>query len=99
MHVINFTYTILEEDLSWQGNHPLAIFKSEESYTYLKSALEDIINEVGELQTITLNGTVWKINYYLGGDWKFLAIVTGRPEMGCFIKLVLIAWTHYFNRC
>ena len=84
--MINFTYTILEEeDLSYQGNHPLAIFKSEESYPYLKSALKDIISEVEQLQMITIDETVWHIEYYLGGDWKFLAIVTGVYNMCVFV--------------
>ena len=86
--MINFTYTILEEeDLSYQGNHPLAIFKSEESYQYLKSALTDIISEVQELNTIKIEETTWHIEYYLGGDWKFLAIVTGVYMYVCMLHV------------
>ncbi len=77
--MVNFTYTILEdEDLSYQGCHPMAIFRTEESYQFLKCALKDIINEVQQLHTITIDSTEYRIEYFLGGDWKFLAIVTGK---------------------
>ena len=74
-----FTFTLLDENqaTSASGNHVLAVFKESESYHYLKSALEDIIQKVGDLQEIEVDGQTFQILYYLGGDWKFLAVVTG----------------------
>ena len=47
LHVICFTFTILEEKTgSYEGNHILAVFKEPESYDSLKNALADIIEEV-----------------------------------------------------
>ena len=40
-------------------------------------ALQDIRDEVKRLTTIDIDGTSYKIVYYLGGDWKFLAMCTG----------------------
>ena len=52
------------------------LHKQPESYDCLKLALEDIIKEVEELKEVHLDGNTFKIEYYLGGDWKFLAMVT-----------------------
>ena len=79
LHVIAFTFTLLDEDqaTSAAGNHILAVFKQSESYEFLKLALADIINEVEQLNEIEVEDVTFKVSYYLGGDWKFLAIVTG----------------------
>ena len=37
----------------------------------------DIIQEVDHLREINVVGETYKISFYLGGDWKFLAVVTG----------------------
>ena len=79
LHVVLFTFTLLEEEqyCSTLGNHILAIFKQPESYESLKSALADIIADVKRLTEIVVDGVKFRIMYYLGGDWKFLATVTG----------------------
>ncbi len=80
LHVVNFTFTLLEEGArayASEGNHTLAIFKSQESYEKLGDALEDIRAEVKRLCSIVVDGQTYNITYYLGGDWKFLAITTG----------------------
>ena len=80
LHVINFTFTLLEEGTlahSPEGNHPLAVIRESENYENLLSALEDIRQEVETLHTIEVDGDIYNITYYLGGDWKFLAICTG----------------------
>ena len=80
LHVVNFTFTLLEEGShvhSFEGNHTLVIFKEAEKYEQLKLALEDVCKEVEEVDVITVDGVLYNVNYYLGGDWKFLALVTG----------------------
>ena len=80
LHIVNFTFTLLEEGrlaYSSDGNHTLAIFKEAEKYEHLRHALQDICIEVESLQMIIVDGQTYKINYYLGGDWKFLALITG----------------------
>ena len=86
LHVVCFTFTLLEESDktgSFEGNHILAIFKTPESYGYLKKALEDIIKDVEQLSQIQVGDTVFSIQYFLGGDWKFLACVTGVDAASC----------------
>ena len=78
--MINFAFTLLDEGdkaYSAAGNHCIAIIKETESYDSLKLALQNIIEDVQTLTSITINGSSYSIEYYLGGDWKFLAMVTG----------------------
>ena len=79
LHVVEFTFTLLEEDQagSAAGNHILAVFKQPGLYGCLKLALADIITEVKELKEIQVDDTTFWITYYMGGDWKFLIMVTG----------------------
>ena len=80
LNVINFTFTILDEGsaaYSAEGNHPLVISKDAESYESLANSLADIRSEVESLKCIQIGEQDYEILYYLGGDWKFLALVTG----------------------
>ena len=44
----------------------------------MKTALSDIRQEVENLSSIQVNYLTFNIAYFLGGDWKFLALVTGK---------------------
>lgn len=77
---MNFGFTILdkgETSYSAAGNHCLAIIKESENYESMRSALKDIRAEMEALTTIDVSGMTFGIDYYLGGDWKFLAMATG----------------------
>jgi hypothetical protein len=39
--------------------------------------LSDLINEMEESKTIKVDDNIYEIEYFLGGDWKFLASVCG----------------------
>ena len=80
LKIVNFTYTILnEKDLAMgeKGNYILAIIKTTESYENLQESLSDLRNEMELLKIITVNNCKYNIEYFLGGDWKFLACVCG----------------------
>ena len=80
LHVVNFGFTILDKGeaaYSAAGNHCLAIFKEPETYETLKAALRNIASDVESLLTIDVNGMTFELEYYLGRDWKFLALVMG----------------------
>lgn len=80
VHVVNFAFTLLNEGsaaLSPYGNHSLAILQVPESYDYLSGSLEDIVVEASELKSVEINGNEHHVEYFLGGDLKFLAIVCG----------------------
>lgn len=77
---MNFAFTILEEGqqaCSVKGNHTIAILKVSENYDDLAAALQDILEEAKDLEVVTIEDRVFKIEYFLGGDWKFLACVCG----------------------
>ena len=76
----NVTYTILNEKdaaMNEKGNYVLAIIKTTENYDNLKESLADLRNEMLNLKEITVNNIKYNIEYFLGGDWKFLACVCG----------------------
>ena len=86
--VLNFAFTILEEPgqkaMSVGGNHSIAILKVKESdYDELFHSLSDIIQEAKDLQCITVEESVFRIEYFLGGDLKFLAIICGIESASC----------------
>ena len=73
-------FTILEEDnlaLSVRGNHSIAILRVSKNYNDLLQSLQDIISEAQDLETVTINDISNQIQLFLGGDWKFLAIICG----------------------
>ena len=81
VHVVNIAFTLLNDQSSVSsphGNHSLAIFKIAEDYNSLKLALDDILKEASELKTVQFNGNTHTIEYFLGGDMKFLALVCGK---------------------
>ena len=101
LHVVNFGFTLLDEGdkaYSPAGNHCLAIFKEPESYQSLKNCLKDIISEVNALSTIKVNGVTFEIVYYLGGDWKFLAIATGIDSALSAFACIVVDNLHMFLR-
>ena len=81
LHVVNFAFTILEEgDKAYgpSGNHCIAIFKESENYGAMKVYLADIIQQVKELESgISVLDKKFYLEFYLGGDWKFLAMISG----------------------
>ena len=80
LNVVNYAFTILAEGSRAQsvlGNHTVAIMKVSETYDELVNGSQDICQEAGDLEVITVKGKVYKIQFYLGGDWKFLATVCG----------------------
>ncbi|XP_028513133.1 uncharacterized protein LOC114574525 [Exaiptasia diaphana] len=60
-----------------KGNYILAVIKMHEDYENLRASLADLTNEMSQLKEITVNKINYKIEYFLGGDWKFLALVCG----------------------
>ena len=80
LKIVNITYTIINESrvaMAEVGNYPLAILKCKEDYEGLKEALSDIKEELKNLKKINIDGIEYGIELFLGGDWKFLAVVCG----------------------
>ena len=80
LNIVNVAFTILEEGskaYSVFGNYTIAILKATETYDELALGLQDICEEAKDLEVLTIEGNVYKIIFFLGGDWKFLATVCG----------------------
>ena len=82
LHVVTFGFTIPEDGMgskSAAGNHPLCIIKDTEDYEQLKISLSDILKDIRDIHVhgLVVQGTTFKIDFMLGGDWKFLACVCG----------------------
>ena len=43
----------------------------------MKKCLKDIVREVESITSPTVGEHTFEVKFYLGGDWKFLAMVTG----------------------
>ena len=87
LSVVNLAFTILEEGnmaCSASGNHSIGIFKvSKSDYHSLHSAMQDITAEANDFKSVTINDITYNIEYYLGGDMKFLAMVCGIDSATC----------------
>lgn len=80
LHLINITFTLLNEGaraMSASGNHSIAVIHTEEKYETLATALADVRAEMSTLTTVTVGGMTFSVEYFLGADWKFLALVCG----------------------
>lgn len=78
MHAIVIAFTIIEDGAcpnSPQGNHSIALLNAEENYDDFSESLEDIQNEIKDLKSAKVNDFEYKIEYFLGADWKFLLSV------------------------
>ena len=80
LNIVNIAFTILEEGskaYSVFGNYSVAILKATETYDELALGLQNICEEAKDLEVLTIEGNVYKIILFLGGDMKFLATVCG----------------------
>ncbi|XP_028394773.1 uncharacterized protein LOC114518936 [Dendronephthya gigantea] len=66
--------------MSASGNHTFAVIKGSENYETLKDSFGTIfqtINNLIEVSEIEINSSKFGLEFFLGGDYKFLLIVLG----------------------
>ena len=70
-----------DDVMSAGGNHTIAIVKGSECYNTLRESFGTVFNEINELiqdkQPITINNTSYNLEFFLGGDYKFLLLMLG----------------------
>jgi hypothetical protein len=85
--VLNFTFGFIDQiktapqlnPNSVTGNFALGTFYiKKEDHNELKTALKELLDELKTLKTIEVDGTEYTIEFWLGGDLKFLALVLGK---------------------
>ncbi len=93
MTVLNFSFGFLDvidnkvqtNPNSVTGNFTIGLFRvKSECYNELKVSLKELVESLSELKTISIDGLLYNIDYWLSGDLKFLALVLGR-----FVRIVL----------
>ena len=80
LQLFNFTFSIINEGkcaATEKGNYILAIVKTKDDYKGIRESLRDIIQDAATLTSITVEGNILNLEFFLGGDWKFLATVCG----------------------
>ena len=82
LHVVTFGFSLIDEGhaaKSATGYHVLCVLKETESYESISIGLRDVIKEVSSIsrEGITVGGCTYAVEFYLGADWKFLAMVCG----------------------
>lgn len=60
-----------------KGNYILAVIKTTETYDNLRDSLADLQMEMSNLKEISANNCTYKIEYFLRGYLKFLALLCG----------------------
>lgn len=67
--------------MSAGGNHTVAIVKGSECYQTLQESFATVFNEINELiqdkQPLTINNSSFNLEFFLGGDYKFLLLMLG----------------------
>ena len=80
LQLLNTSYCIINEGeiaVTEKGNYVLAIITTKDSYEGIKDSLKDLQEEMATLKTITYAGASFMLQFFLGGEWKFLATVGG----------------------
>ena len=83
--VLNFSFSFLNKHSnektsvsSETGIFLLGVFKiKSECYTSLKEALKELVAHLKKTKEIAIDGVKYKIEYWLGGDTKFLLLILG----------------------
>ena len=89
MHILVIAFTLVNVNIeecpnSPRGNHVLALINTTEDYDNIEEAVQDIADEIKFTDSITIDDFTFKMEYYLGGDWKFLAICLGLKAANAF---------------
>ena len=79
--LISFSLLQAGDDvMSASGNHTIAIVKGSESYNTLKEAFGSVFSEINDTIKkghIVANESQYNVEFFLGGDYKFLLIMMG----------------------
>lgn len=76
-----FSFALLQKDesvMSSKSNRTVAIVNGPEEYKTLKTSLSTLFDEInGIIDLLTIDGKKIKLNFFLGGDMKFLLMIMG----------------------
>ena len=89
MHILVIAFTLVnikleERPNSPRGKHVLALINTTEDYDNIEEAVQDIADEIKFTDCLKINNLTFRIEYFLGGDWKFLAICLSLKAANAF---------------
>jgi len=82
-----------DDVMSSSGNHTIAIVKGSESYSTLKESFSNVFSEINEAIKqghITVNDYEYNLEFFLGGDYKFLLLMMGMKGAHFYLCLSLV---------
>lgn len=69
-----------QDVMAAKGNHTIAVARGNENYDTLKKCFKDVFSDVNKLvkeKKIEVDGKTINLEFFLGGDYKFLLILLG----------------------
>ncbi|XP_066016033.1 uncharacterized protein [Pocillopora verrucosa] len=69
-----------DEVMAAKGNHTIAVVKGKEHYNTLRQSFEDVFKDINSLiskKKIEVGGKSINLEFFLGGDYKFILLVMG----------------------
>ena len=69
-----------DDVMSSSGNHTIAVVKGSESYSTLKESFGTVFSDINETIKqghITVDDSKYNVEFFLGGDYKFLLLMMG----------------------
>lgn len=79
--LLNFCFTVLNDEINCikaKGNYTIGVFEiADESYMQLHDCLLTLIRKIESIKCIELEGVLFNIQLFFGGDMKFLLNIYG----------------------
>lgn len=69
-----------DDVMAAKGNHTIAVVKGKENYSTLQESFGDVFQEINKLNSekkIKVNDRVINLEFFLGGDYKFILLMMG----------------------
>ena len=74
-----------------KGNHTIAVIKGHESYELLSEGFGEVLSEINSLierGNITIGGSVYKLEFFLGGDYKVHIGLSKMQQLNTYFSTV-----------
>lgn len=93
--LMNFTFCVLNsKKCNAESNYILGIFKIEsENYDSIKAALDPIIEQLKDFNTISIDNKEFIIEKYASGDLKFLSLAFGINAANATFPCIWCEWS------
>lgn len=79
------TATIVDDTNSaaFHGNNIILLLYGTETYDFLKHTLQELKQQMEDLNHVIIKGETYQLDYFLGGDYKWLLLILGLDSASC----------------